>query len=63
MKKFSSYVIGVLIAMALVMCAVWLKGGVAKAKTVGIFFMGWVAGAVSMYVRKEIVEKKGLGQP
>jgi uncharacterized membrane protein len=62
MGTFRSYVIGVIITMALVLCAVWLKGGIDKAKAVGVFLMGWVAGAVPTYLRKEFVGKKGLSR-
>jgi hypothetical protein len=57
MNKFKSYFIGVVIAMAFVLCAAWFKGGVEPAKTVGIFFLGWVAGATSMFIKARLVYK------
>lgn len=40
MNKFKSYVIGVVIAMALVLRAIWFKGGVENVKTARYVFSG-----------------------
>jgi hypothetical protein len=37
--------------MAVVLGLFWLKGGKEQAKTVGVFFPGWIAGAISMYIK------------
>ena len=61
MKSFKAYVIGVTIAMVLALVIMWLKGGAELVRTGGIFFSGWIVGAISMYIRKEVVEKKWFG--
>jgi hypothetical protein len=35
----------------------WLKGGIDQAKPVAIFFAGWIAGAIAMYIKAKLVYK------
>ena len=55
MEKFLGYIIGVLISMALVIGLVWHLRGPETARLVVIFFMGWIVGAVSMYIKAWLV--------
>ncbi len=57
MEKFVGYFIGVAIAMAIALGIGWLKGGADLTKTMGIFFAGWIVGAISMYIKAMIVYK------
>lgn len=57
MEKFKSYLIAVAIVMALVLGLTWRLSGVEVARTVGVFFLGWIAGATSMFLKARIVYK------
>ena len=49
-------VIGVVIALALVLCIQWFLGGEAHFKIVGVFALGFLAGMLSMYIRLAVIE-------
>lgn len=57
MNKFASYAIAVAVVMIIVLGLFWLKGGKEQAKPVGIFFAGWIVGAISMYIKAWLVYK------
>jgi hypothetical protein len=57
MNKFVSWGIAVAIVMVLVLGMFWLKGGIDQAKPVAIFFAGWIAGAIAMYIKAKLVYK------
>jgi hypothetical protein len=57
MKPFKSYFIGIAVTMALVLGLAWWKGGTDLTRTLEIFFMGWLAGAASMFIKAKIVYK------
>jgi len=57
MNKFVSWGIVVAIVMAVVLGLFWLKGDKAQTKSVGIFFAGWIVGAIAMYIKATLVYK------
>jgi hypothetical protein len=57
MNKFVSWGIAVAIVMAIVLVIFWLKGDKEQFKNVGIFFMGWIVGAIAMYIKAMLVYK------
>ena len=57
MDPFASWGIAVVIVMAAILGLFWLKGGKEKAKSVAIFFAGWIVGAIAMYIKAKLVYK------
>jgi undecaprenyl pyrophosphate phosphatase UppP len=57
MNKFVSWGIAVAIVMAVVLGLFWLKGDKEQFKSVAIFFMGWIVGAIAMYIKATLVYK------
>jgi hypothetical protein len=55
MNPFVSWGIAVAIVMAIVLALFWLKGGKEQAEAVGIFFLGWIVGAIAMYIKAKLV--------
>lgn len=52
----TAYVIGVIIALAPLLCIQWLLGGEAHCEIVGVFALGFLAGMFSMYIRLAVIE-------
>jgi hypothetical protein len=57
MKPFQGYIIAVAVVMVAVVALIWFLRGPAQAKLVVIFFIGWVVGATSMYIKALLVYK------
>lgn len=55
MNPFVSWGIAVVIVMAVVLSLFWIRRGKEQAKTVGIFFLGWIVGAIAMYIKAKLV--------
>ncbi len=58
MNGFKGYLIAVPIAMALALGLVYYLRGPAAAKATVIFFLGWIVGAISMFIKAWIVYKR-----
>lgn len=59
MGKFTGYVIAVPIVMVLATCLVGYLRGAQTARTVVVFFLGWIVGAISMFIKATLVYKYG----
>ena len=57
MKPFIGYFIAVAIIMVAVVGLIWYIRGPKQAQLVTIFFMGWIVGATSMYIKAMLVYK------
>lgn len=57
LRSRTTYVIGVILALALVLCIQWMLGGEARLKITGAFAAGFLAGMLSMYIRLVVVER------
>jgi hypothetical protein len=44
------YVIGVLVVWAIILCAMWFRGGGKNFRTFSIFCAGFLIGMLSMYI-------------
>jgi len=58
MEKFGGYIVGVLVAMALTLGLAWYLKGPVAARMLVIFFLGWIMGAISMFIKAWIVYKR-----
>ena len=52
----TAYVLGLVIALALVLCIQWFLGGEAHFKIAGVFALGFLAGMLSIYIRLAVIE-------
>ncbi len=57
MNPFISWGIAVVLVMAVVLGGFWIFAGKEIAKTVAIFFAGWIVGAIAMYIKATLVYK------
>ena len=55
--SLTGYVIGVVIALAVVLCIAWFAGGAPRFKTVAAFAIGFLAWMLSMYIKLRIVSR------
>jgi len=58
MEGFKGYLIAVPIVMVLALGLVFYLRGPEAAKAAGIFFLGWIAGAISMFIKAWLVYKR-----
>lgn len=58
MEGFKGYLIAVPIVMILVLGLVWYLRGPEAARMLVIFFLGWIMGAISMFIKAWLVYKR-----
>lgn len=58
MEKFTGYLIAVPLVMVLVMGLVRYIKGPEAVRMLGIFFLGWIFGAISMFIKAWIAYKR-----
>ncbi|MGH7739336.1 MAG: hypothetical protein ACREL1_04245 [bacterium] len=58
MEGFKGYLIAVPIIMILVLGLIFYLRGLEASKATGIFFLGWIMGAISMFIKAWLVYKR-----